>query len=254
MNFYKKFSTFHKIFFAIFAIINIALFITPAIQTGSIASILNISSVIELISTFAGLLAAIYTARGEVLCYIWGFINALVYIYIVLTGDMYGQAILYTFFKLPMQVVGFYAWSRSLNNDGEKTVEAKKLTKANWITLIISFFVVWILYAIFLQYLPTIMHGLFGKTIPQDKEFIIDALTSTLTILAVVLSTKRFVEQWYFWLLANSIGIVLFVIALIGAKSFSIDTVSGMIIWIQFTINAVYGFINWKRLNKKVVS
>ncbi len=251
MNFFKKFSTFHKIFFSVFAIINLILFIVPAIQTGSIMNLISISSLIELISTFAGLFAAIYTARGEVACYIWGFINALVYIYIVFTGHMYGQAILYTFFKLPMQIVGYYAWKKSIENTDGTTVEVKKLTKKNWIVLVITFILVWIGYGIFLKCLPSILQNLFNITISADKEFIVDSLSSTLIIYAVILSTKRFVEQWYFWLLSNSIGILLFVLSLISSKKISVDTLSGMIIWIQFTLNAIYGFYNWRKLNNK---
>lgn len=251
MNFYKKFSTFHKVFFAIFAIINIALFITPYFETGKVSSIFTLGSIIGVVSTFAGLLAAIYTARGEIVCYVWGFINALVYIYIVFTGDMYGQAILYTFFKLPMQLIGYYAWKKSLKNTEETIVEVKRMTRNNWILLVISFFAIWILYALFLKFLPNILSSMFSVNIAADSDIIVDALTSTLMILAVILSTKRFMEQWYFWLLANSIGILLFVIAIVQKGSFSLNDMSGMIIWIQFTINALYGFFNWRKLNKK---
>lgn len=251
MTFYKKFSSFHKTFFLVFAIINISLFIAPLFLTGSFKSIFNFASIIGLVSTFAGLFAAIYTARGEVLCYVWGFLNALVYIYIVFTGDMYGQAILFTFFKLPMQIVGYIAWKKSLENSNDDVVEVKKLTKQNWVTLVTSFFVIWILYAIFLKSLPQIFELLFNKVITPDSDFIVDALSSTLTILAVILSTKRFMEQWYLWLSANSIGILLFVISILETKSFTLTTFAGMIIWTQFTVNAVYGYINWRKLNGK---
>ncbi|WP_297435936.1 nicotinamide riboside transporter PnuC [uncultured Clostridium sp.] len=251
MTFFKKYSSFHKTFFLVFALINISLFIAPLFFTGSLSSIFNFASIIGLISTFAGLFAAIYTARGEVLCYLWGFLNALVYIYIVFTGDMYGQAILFTFFKLPMQVIGYKAWKKSLANSDDDVVEVKKLTNRNWVTLVTSFFVIWIAYGIFLKFLPQIFDLLFNKTITPDSDFIVDALASTLTILAVILSTKRFMEQWYLWLSANSIGILLFTISIIQNKSFTLTTFAGMIIWTQFTVNAVYGYINWRKLNRK---
>lgn len=149
-----------------------------------------------------------------------------------------------------MQFVGFYLWNKSLKSGNTGEIEVKRMTGKNWAVLAIFFIVVWILYGIFLKYLPNIFQCLFHTHIDADKQYIVDALTSTLMICAVIMATKRYVEQWYFWIASDGVGIILFILSLISTKHFSLNSLSGAIMWTQFTLNAVYGFINWKRLNK----
>lgn len=250
MNFFKSFSKFHKIYFVVFLVLNIVLFFVPAIQSGSLDSILTLTGIIGLVATIAGLFAAIYTARASVVCYIWGLLNTSSYAFVAYHSHVYGQVILYVFFQIPMQFVGFYLWNKSLKSGNTGEIEVKRMTGKNWVVLAIFFIVVWILYGIFLKYLPNIFQCLFHTHIDADKQYIVDALTSTLMICAVIMATKRYVEQWYFWIASDGVGIILFILSLIGTKHFSLNSLSGAIMWTQFTLNAVYGFINWKRLNK----
>lgn len=249
MNFFKSFSRFHKIYFLVFLVLNVVLFFTPAIMNG--ANVFTLVGILGIISTIAGLFAAIYTARASVVCYIWGFLNAAAYACVAYYSHIYGQVILYVCFQIPMQFVGFYLWNKSLKSGNTGSIEVKRMTAKNWIILAIFFIVVWILYGILLKQLPNIFEGLFHVSIDPDKQFVVDALTSTLMICAVIMSTKRYVEQWYFWILTDAVGIILFILSLVSAKHFSFNSLSGAIMWIQFTLNGVYGFINWKRLNKK---
>ncbi|WP_297639163.1 nicotinamide riboside transporter PnuC [uncultured Clostridium sp.] len=249
MNFFKSFSKFHKIYFVVFLVLNVVLFFTPAVLNGE--NIFTLVSILGFVSTIAGLFAAIYTARASVVCYIWGFFNAAAYACVSYFSHVYGQVILYVLFQIPMQFVGFYLWNKSLKQGDTGEIEVRRMNAKNWITLAIFFIVVWILYGILLKQLPNIFEALFNVHIDPDKQFIIDSLTSTLMICAVITSIKRYVEQWYFWILTDAVGIVLFVLSLISAKHFSFNSLSGAIMWIQFTLNGIYGFVNWKRLNKK---
>lgn len=250
MNFFKSFSKFHKIYFTVFLILNIILFFVPAVQTGSMDSVLTLAGIVGFVATIAGLFAAIYTARASVVCYIWGFLNAAAYAFVSFHSHIYGQVILYVLFQIPMQFVGFYLWNKSLKSGNTGEIEVKRMTGKNWFTLGVFFIVVWILYGIFLYFLPNIFQCVFHVHIDADKQYIVDALTSTLMICAVIMSTKRYVEQWYFWIATDAVGIILFILSLISAKHFSFNSLSGAIMWIQFTLNGIYGFINWRRLNK----
>lgn len=250
MNFFKSFSRFHKIYFVVFLVLNVALFFVPAIEAGSMSKVLTLTGVLGFIATIAGLLAAIYTARASVICYVWGFFNTTAYACVALFSHMYGQFILYLCFQIPMQFVGFYLWNKSAKQGGTGEIEVRKMTTKNWIALAIFFVIVWVLYGLFLYNLPHIFQNLFNMHIDADKQFVVDALTSTLMICAVIMATKRFVEQWYFWILTDGVGIILFVLSLVSAGGFSFSALSGAIMWIQFTLNGVYGFINWRKLNK----
>ena len=250
MNFFKSYSKFHKIYFVSFLILNLIIFFSPTF-TGSkesIGELFTWSSVIPLISTLTGLLAAIYTARGQVLAYVWGFFNVSTYIIVSYSQHLYGEVSLYLLYMLPMQIVGFYSWKKNLNGN---EVKAKTMKAKHWIMFAIFVCVFWGLYATYVYHLPNILDALFGISIPMDKQFMIDSLTATLTVSAVILATNRFVEQWYMWMISDSIGIILFIIKIVESGSFTVGAFSGAVMWIQFTSNAIYGFITWRKLNKK---
>ena len=255
MQFFKNFSMFHKIFFLVFFLFNIGLFLLHIRQAESLNEAFSPIVIISLISSLTGIFAAIYTARGQVLAYVWGFFNVASYIFVSTSRHMYGEVLLYVLYMLPMQFVGFYIWRKSAKQSSSGTVEAKKMTKKNWITFSMFFVIFWAIYATLVFNLPTILDNAFGLSIPHDKEYLLDSLTATLTVCAVVLATNRYIEQWYLWIVADVLGIVLYISSLIHHGSFEVSALSGAMMWCQFTINSIYGFIVWRKLqNRKNVS
>lgn len=253
MNFFSKFSVFHKIYFLVFLIFNIILFFMPLAHGQSITTL----GVVGLIVAVSGLFAAIYTARAEVPAYAWGVINTIFYIIISIENHMYAEIILYVIYMLPMNIYGFFAWRKSAkeakkdNGEESATIEVKSLKSSSWVVIIIGILVVWAAYAAFVYFLPEILHAVSGITIPRDNVWYIDSFTATVTIFAVIIATLRYKETWYFWILGDAVGIVLYIIALLHSSSFSFSTLSGAMMWIQFTVNAIYGLIVWKRLGNK---
>ena len=252
MMFFSKYSKFHKGYFLLFTILNTLIFII-SIYTNKSESILAIGiEVLAFISTITGMLSAIYTVRGELGAFTWGVVNTFTYIFVAWHSEIYGQAILYIFFETPMQVVGYYMWRKSLKNGDSGRVKPRKLSSIQWIITMILFVIVWILYGIFIKYLPEIFNNLFGIVIADDPLYIVDSLSTTVTITAVILTCMRFVEQWYFWIISASIGIILFVISLF-ISNFSLNSLSAMIMWIEFLSNALYGFFIWRKMHMNSV-
>lgn len=253
MNFFKKYSTFHKWYFLIFLILNVILFFVPLFQGQSI----TVLTTVGLISTLSGLLAGIYTARAEVAAYTWGIVNTIFYIVISVSNHMYAEVILYLCYMLPMNIYGFYAWSKSakevkhVEGETDSTIEVKSLKPSNWVYIIVGILVVWAAYGSFVYFLPEIFSSVAGITIPRDAVWYIDSFTATITIFAVVISTLRYRETWYFWIVGDGVGILLYIISLIHQDTFSFSTLSGAIMWTQFTINAFYGLMVWKKLGKE---
>lgn len=255
MNFFKSYSMFHKIFFIVFLILNLIIFFVPAVQAGSLTPVLSFLSILGFIVTISGLFAGIYTARAEVPTYIWGTINVFFYIMLSFSRHLYAEVILYTVYMLPMNIYGYFAWKKSaqsINHDNTtaSTIEVKSLKKSTWSYIVVLGAIIWICYGAFVYFLPHIFSQ-FGVTIAPDKEFYIDSFTATVTIFAVIVSTKRFKETWYFWLVSDSVGIILYVVSIIQSGSFSFAALSGAVMWTQFVINAIYGIRVWKKLESK---
>lgn len=93
-----------------------------------------------------------------------------------------------------MQIIGYYLWRKNIKGNSNNIIEIKKMKRKQWIFLSIVFIIVWIFYFIFLKNIPQILKVVANITISADKEYIIDSLSSTLTITAVILTSKRYFE------------------------------------------------------------
>ncbi|MGL4654850.1 MAG: nicotinamide riboside transporter PnuC [Sarcina sp.] len=247
MKFFNKYSKFHKGYFVIFSILNIAVFALSIYNKAILGENPSIFDVLAFVSTMTGMLSSIYTARGELGAFTWGVVNTFTYIFVAWHSQIYGQAILYIFFETPMQVVSYFMWKKSMKNS--TTVEPRKLNSKQWIMTIVLFVIVWVAYGIFIKMLPSIFESTFGIHIAADPLYIVDSLSTTVTVTAVLLTCMRFLEQWYFWIASSTIGIILF-IASLYVSNFSLNSLSAMIMWAEFLSNSLYGFIAWRKLHK----
>ncbi|MGL5764631.1 MAG: hypothetical protein ACRCX8_03210, partial [Sarcina sp.] len=64
------------------------------------------------------------------------------------------------------------------------------------------------------------------------------------------ITSKRFLEQWYFWIVANA-GIIMFIKGIIDTGVFSMSDLSGAIVLGQFGVISIYGLFCWIKLYKE---
>ena len=136
-----------------------------------------------------------------------------------------------------------------MNQSEDDSIEVKKFTPLNWVMAIAFIIVFWFAYGEFLKFLPAIFKSLFGMTIAADNQVKLDSFTAVITIFAVYLTSKRFIEQWYFWVIAN-IGIVLFIKNIITTGVFSVSDLSGALVWAQYGTASFYGLYCWLKIHK----
>ncbi|MGL5069258.1 MAG: hypothetical protein ACRC6T_15855 [Sarcina sp.] len=51
-------------------------------------------------------------------------------------------------------------------------------------------------------------------------------------------------------MIANTTGIIMFVISALTTGSLSLDSISTAIMWLQLEINCFYGYMQWKKMMK----
>jgi nicotinamide mononucleotide transporter len=81
----------------------------------------------------------------------------------------------------------------------------------------------------------------------NDPQPVKDSATSVLSVIAMFLMVRRFMEQWTLWVAVNIISIVMWSIALVKGESHSALMV---IMWIFYLANSINGWITWVRLSK----
>lgn len=181
-----------------------------------------------------GVICVVLVARGNILNYIFGVVNVTLYAYISYKAALYGDAALNALYYFPMQFVGWYSWVRRREEAESVTVVARRMVARERVylamtSIFLTAVVAWILYLF------------------NDPQPIKDSATSVLSVIAMFLMVRRFMEQWTLWVAVNIISIIMWSIALINGESHSALMV---IMWIFYLANSINGWITWIRLSK----
>ena len=220
-SYFKTWNLFEKIWLLVFTLVNIYLFIIWQ------------DSWIGLTASLTGMLCVVLTAKAKISSFYFGLINILTYSYVAYQSRYYGDVMLNMLYFLPMTFFGIYFWKKNLKK-GVGEVLVKSL---NWKKRFIWFggsIIILGLYGIIL----TIIKG----TLP-----FIDSATTVFSVIATIMLNKRLTEQWFYWIAVDVLSIVMW--AYIFIKSGG--DVSILVMWSAFLVNAVYGYYNWRRLEKK---
>lgn len=79
-----------------------------------------------LIASLTGMLTVVLVAKGRISNYYFGIVNVVLYGFIALQSQYYGEVMLNWAFFLPAQFIGLYLWGKHMRGDG--LVDAKGLT------------------------------------------------------------------------------------------------------------------------------
>lgn len=225
-NFFKKhmwdgYSVFERMFMASMVLLQIVVFcITP-------------DSWLNIVAGLAGVVSVVMCAKGRTMFYFIGFIQTFTYLALAWQNKFYGEVLENLFYFVTM-IWGIFEWKKHevKNDDGTEDVVARKFTPLAWVVSVIG------------TIIATIAMGAWLKSIGSAQAFT-DAATNVMAIFAQILMVKRFREQWVWWLLIDLFCIKLWFVA---------GNWSMVAMYVAWTINCVYGWYNWTKLNKKEVA
>lgn len=193
------------------------------------------ASWVALISSVTGIWCVILVAKGKISNYIFGLINVVFYAWAAYSWKLYGDFMLNAFYFLPMQFYGWYIWTKPNFMKGNDNVIIKFLSNKNRLILAL------------ISIVATIGYGFVLKAIGGLTPFF-DAGSTTLSVIAMVLMSRRFMEQWILWIVVDVVTVYMW--ANIVFNVGSLFNMGILIMWIAFLINAVWGFINWVKIHK----
>lgn len=177
----------------------------------------------------SGVLCVLLAARGDILTFAFGIYNTLGYAFIAYQSGLFGEMGLNLFFFLPMNVIGLLAWKRNLS---DKRVEMRGLDAKRTIELLMGCAA------------GILLLGWALACIPGQNSPLIDASTNVLSIIATVLMTLRYREQWILYIILDGSTVLMWVLRLAaGAPDAGIMVVT----WCAYLVNAFYGYIIWSK-------
>jgi nicotinamide mononucleotide transporter len=177
---------------------------------------------IEAAGTLAGLLCIWLASLEKIINYPFGLINVTLFAIIFFQIQLYASLLLQLFFFVA-NIYGWYAWSRS--SDGQRPelrIRWLPLPKALLLLAVcvvaIIMMTLWIdpVFAALTRAALAVL-GIFGlqTTMPElspDAFPFWDASMMVLSIVAMILMTRKYVENWLLWSAVNVISVVIFAI------------------------------------------
>ncbi|KAB8313058.1 nicotinamide riboside transporter PnuC [Erwinia endophytica] len=175
---------------------------------------------IEAIGTVAGLLCIWLASLEKISNYAFGLVNVTLFAMIFFQIQLYASLLLQVFFFVA-NIYGWYAWSR-------QTAENQNLLHIRWMTLpkalgwagscvvAIGLMTLYInpVFAWLTHVAVSLMQGL-GLSVAMpalqpDAFPFWDSCLMVLSIAAMILMTRKYVENWLLWVIINIISVMLF--------------------------------------------
>ena len=208
----------------LFGLLGVQLIMTPFMVDSSISIGWNI---FVLAASFIGTLATIICAKGKMSYYIWGFIQTIMFLIYNLQLRLWVESA-EQFYYLITMIIGVFIWKKNLNKTKTK-VQAKKITIAELIAIIFGLAVM----SVVIYQIDVLLKG----TAP-----LLDTLSLSIAIIANLLCTLCYKEQWILWFALDIIQTIMY---------FSVGESIMAIMYIAWTINCVYGWYNWSKESNK---
>lgn len=179
-----------------------------------------------------GVLCVVLAAKGKIWTYYFGMFNSIAYAWLSFQNGLYGETMLNTLFFVPMNIVGWLAWRRKMN---DKTVIMKKMTWKGFLLVIL------------LCAVGTCGYGYWLSTFSGQNTPYLDAFTNSASIIATVIMTLRYREQWIFYIFINAVSILMWTYRLAIGSS---NAATMVVMWSAYLVNSVYGFYIWNKGSK----
>ena len=151
---------------------------------------------IEITAVFLAILYLVLAVKQNILCWICGIISSILYFFIMRSAGLYMEAYLQIFYVF----MGFYGWSQwqkvpknNVNFEVNTWSQSQHFIALS-IILILSF-----------------LSGILLRNFTDAALPFMDALVTWGAVAATYMVAKKLLENWIYWLVIDSISILLFI-------------------------------------------
>jgi nicotinamide mononucleotide transporter len=181
------------------------------------------------VSSVSGVACVVCTGKGKLSAYVFGLVNSILYAIISYHATLYGETMLNALYYVPMQFVGFYVWSKHMDQETGEVVK-KRMKPMGFAILCVTIALATILYGLFLKYL--------GDAMP-----FVDAFTTVSSVAAMIISVRMYAEQWWIWVAVDVFSVYMW---WCDFRSGS-DNMATLLMWVVYLGNAVIMLIKWEK-------
>lgn len=186
----------------------------------------NLDIVLEITGVIFGLLSVWYAKKDNILVFPTGLVSTFIYAYLLWKWDLLGDSMINVYYFV-MSIYGWYHWTRKKGDVVQFPISVMPI-KEKYISVVI--FVSTLIFVV-------LVYFYFNKF--TNWYNYVDTLLTAIFFVGMWLMAKRKIENWIFWIIGDIISIPLYF-----AKGYTFTSFQYLI----FTIVAVYGYIEWKKI------
>ncbi len=189
---------------------------------------------LTLIASVIGVTALIFIAKGNVIGQFLIILFSILYAIVSVRARYWGEMITYLFMSLPAAAFACVSWLKNPSEKGKNEVKVETMTAKKWSIAILLSLLATLLFYFILRYFQT-------KNLP------LSTLSITTSFLAASL---LFLRSGYYAVAYAANDVVLIVLWSLASLS-APSNLPMCICFIAFLCNDLYGFFNWKRMQKR---
>lgn len=181
---------------------------------------------VEILGTILCLVYLYLSIKERIGLWIFGFLSSALYIIVFFESKFYADMSLQVYY-LAVSVYGWLMWKRKTgNSDSSDKLQVSFLSTCQMIQYLASVVAVYFIYYLILKYAT-------DSTIP-----IMDSLVGALSVVATWMLTRKKIENWLLWILADAIATGLFAYKQLYPTA---------ILYLIYTVMAFVGYYEWKK-------
>ena len=151
---------------------------------------------LEFTAVFFAILYLILAVNQNILCWVAGIVSSILYFFIMQSAGLYMEAYLQIFYVF-MGLYGWLQWRKGNQIDNNFIVNTWSMLKH--------------FYAISLILALSVLSGLLLKSYTDAALPFFDAFVTWGAVVATYMVAKKLLENWIYWLVIDSISILLFI-------------------------------------------
>jgi nicotinamide mononucleotide transporter len=190
------------------------------------------TSLWEYLAVILALFYIILAIKGSRWCWGAGFLSTLIYSILFLDVRLYMESLLNIYYL----IIALYGWKKWNSNTQQTVFKLQTWSIQRHILLLSSGFILVLING-------WLLNAFFASERNQNDWFYMDSFTTVFSVIATYMLTQKIVENWFYWIVIDTLSIVLF---------FSKGLILTGFLFATYTLLAIYGGrVWWVRYQKQ---
>lgn len=178
--------------------------------------------ILEIFGVIASILYIWLEIKQKRIMWVVGAVSAVVYSVIFGVNLLYASMGIQLFYVF-ISIYGWIKWSR------ESSLDEGVIRKLSLTSILISVFFTMALFVVLTYIL---------KNYSKDPYPVFDALLASLSITASIWLSKKYIEQWFLWMVVNFFSVILY-------RSMNLYPTS--LLYVIYFTGSVIGYLKWRK-------